>query len=611
MNRSRFGSVRPLAALVAIILAVAAARAGEPPPAVSDAPLPAAEAPSTPIKPSRARYGAMAHPSDFAAIDALLGPRTAGTAAAVKPAVPGISTKPTSATVPLAPIIPSPIGAKTPYNFGTPSKDPGGYWCTQGQVLYVPDRPDDIGVDRIHVGAYGNHTLQFTPIPAWWGGSHPEPAVKQKAWSELTGGHLGRPFFIERAYSSYSENGFMIFTSGLIGAGSVNNVPKYPCFRFPTDKWPTALALTNRNELLLVTVWDAREQKAQLAVLALGLTENGKTGFCLPNWGIHNLVKLLGYVDLPGCELPTAIACTAASNPWAAAPAEAWSYDYSTPESRKRYLTDPAIANAGYAVIVSKPGNQAVFVDLQPLLGGIRQHCFTTPELAAKARDFGAADGQWPFTFKHAPMLKPNVVTTISVPAPTAVRTSMKAAHGRPAIAAIACEKGEVRIYRVGALVTNEPATAADVQPHALIQVGANPCSMAYQRIGDPLRKATQGDGVGSWDAINYTFLVCCRGSQEICFIEVTATGGECYRRFRDPRMVDPVHAQQMRVNSGDHAYIFTVCDFKGRKVINYRIGPAYIDGKAIPIASGAEIDCTGWMEFPGHPFMVSADNVP
>ncbi|MBA3936039.1 MAG: hypothetical protein H0X38_01125 [Planctomycetes bacterium] len=569
----------------------------------------AVDATGKPQKPARARYGALSHPVGIAGIDALMGPRANPTAARKRKSA-SIGDDAKESDVPLAPIIKSPIGAKTPYNFGTPSTDPGPYWTTQGQALYVPDRAGDAGVDRIHVGCYGNHTLQFVPIPAWWGGSHPEPGVEQESWKQLTGGNLGMPFFIERAYSSFSENGFMIFTSGLIAAGSVNNVPKYPCFRFPSDKWPTALSVTNRNEFLLVAVWDAKDNKAQLAVLALGLTENGKTGFCLPNWGIHNVVKLLGYVDLPGLELPSAIASTAAGDPWAAGPNESYAFDYTSADNRKRYLADPAIARSGFAVVLSKVGNKAAFVDLQPLLAGVRRNCFTTPELAAKARVFGNEDAQWPYTFKHAPEMKPVVVSTFTVPAPTAVRTSMRAAHGRPAIAAIACEKGEVRVYRVGGLLTEAPATAADIQLHVIIPVGANPCSMAYQREGDPLRPS-QGQGVGSWDAINYVFLVCCRGDREIDWIEITATGGECYRRFHDKRLIDPVHVQHMRTNSGNAAYIFTVCDFQGRKIVNYRVGPAHIDDQPIPIASGAAIECTGWMEFPGSPFMVSADNVP
>jgi hypothetical protein len=549
-------------------------------------------------KPSRARYAALAHPGDLATMDERLGPRAK--------AQPGAKPE----TVPIAPMLRMPFGNKPLYNFGTPAADPGNYWSTQGQVLYIPDQRQDAGVDRITVGAYSHHALQFTPVPAWWGGSHPEPGVLDASWRKLAGGDLGQPFAIERAYSSFSENGFMIFTSGLIGAGAVNNVNRYPCFRFPPDKWPTALALTNKNEFLLVAVWDARMQQAQLAVLALGLRDKGKVGSCLPSWGIHNLVKLLGYVDLPGLELPTAMACTAASNPRIPAPFNAFELDYGTAEKRQARLKDPQIASAGYAVVVSKTGNKAAFVDLQPLFAGVRRHCFTTAELAAKASGFGEADAQWPYTFQHDPAMRPVLVTTIDVPAPTAVRTSMQAVRDRPAVAAIACEQGEVRVFRVGALLTEAPATAGDVQPHAVIPVGRNPVAMSYQRQGDRLRPE-QGTGAGSWSTINYVFLVACRGDREIDWIEITADGGTCYRRFRDSRLVDPVHVQQMRTNSGNEGYVFTVCDFQGRKVVNYRLGPVHVDRKDIPAPDGAGIECTGWLDLPGHPFQVSTDNVP
>lgn len=498
-----------------------------------------------------------------------------------------------------------PFGHKPIYNFGTPKAEAGNYWCTQGQVLYVPDKRSDAGVDRIIIGDYNHNTLQFTPAPSWWGGSHPEPGVLEDSWGEV-----GRPFFVDRAYSAYSGIGFIIFNNGLVGSGSVNNVKYYPSFRFPPHKWPTSLAVTNKNEFLLVTIWDAKQQQAQLAVLALGLRDKGKVGSCLPNWGVHNLIKLLGYVDIPGLELPSGIACTAASNPRIPAPQFVYELDYSTPQARQKLAVDPQIAASGYAVIISKVGNQAAFVDLQPLFAGIQRHCFTTAEAAAKAQGFDLADGKWPYTFKHDPTMAPVPVTTIAVPTPTAVRTSMRAAHGRPAIAAIACEAGELRVFTVGGLLTTAPATPADVQPHVTIPIGYNPVAISHQRQGDRLR-TTQGTGTGSWDSINYVFLIACRGDREIDWVEITATGGECYRRFRDSRFIDPVHVQQMRTNSTNEGYVFTVCDFEGRKVINYRLGDVHVERKDIPVPGGGEIECTGFMEFPGFPFMVSSDNVP
>jgi hypothetical protein len=54
-------------------------------------------------------------------------------------------------------------GAGFTFQFGTPVADPGGYWTTEGQVLYIPDKPNDHGVDRVDVASYGHHCLQFKP----------------------------------------------------------------------------------------------------------------------------------------------------------------------------------------------------------------------------------------------------------------------------------------------------------------------------------------------------------------------------------------------------------------------------------------------------------------
>ena len=258
------------------------------------------------------------------------------------------------------------------YQFGTPVADPGGYWSTEGQLLYVPDKPGDPGVDRVDVASYGHHCLQLKPEHAWWGGAHPEPGVKQKAWLEAAGGSLGQPFDIERAYWSFSENGFMLFKSGLLAAGAVCNIYTYPFFMFPRHKVPMAVALTHKNEFALVAVWDTQELKGQLAVFALGAVENHekpKTAWALPGWGVIAKVKLLGYVDLPGLAAPSAVSVTV-NNTAVLSPVSFNEHNLDDQALRdKNYKGSDReqTASAGCAVLISRSENKIAVVDLRPL----------------------------------------------------------------------------------------------------------------------------------------------------------------------------------------------------------------------------------------------------
>jgi hypothetical protein len=482
-------------------------------------------------------------------------------------------------------------------------------------VLYIPDKPNDHGVDRVDVASYGHHCLQFKPEHAWWGGAHPEPAVTQKGWTQIAGGPIGMPFAIERAYWSFSQNGFMLFTSGLIGAGSVNNVYTYPCFMIPKPKVPTAIALTHQNEYALVTVWDLQECKGQLAVLALESVQNDKDPkgvWGLSGWGIIRRMKLLGFVDLPGVCAPSDIA-TCGNATGILNPVCSNEFKLDDAAARKKlYEEKGKILSAGFAAIVSRSEGKLVVVDLRPLFSLAKEMYFTTPENLQKTKDAGLDPKQWPYSFETEPRTKPQVVAMLDVPSPTAVKTSLFNHDKHSAKIVVTSVDGRVFIYDAGALAEDTPKGSREVRPFATAQVGRNPTCIAYQRYADPFRKATQGSDVGGWFAMNFTFLISCRGDREIDWLEITPKGAEVYRRLRDSRIVDPVHCQQTRVNSPDGAYLVTIADFKGRKLLNYRVGDAHIDGKTIPIPDGkSEIEFTGAMEFSGYVFRINSDNVP
>ena len=268
---------------------------------------------------------------------------------------------------------------------------------------------------------------------------------------------------------------------------------------------------------------------------------------------------------------------------------------------------------------MSKAEGKIAFVDLRPLYSYYREMYFTTPENLAKTRDLGPEPKKWPFAFEAEPLCKPHFINTLDVPEPTALRVTPFSHDNHPALAVVGCMDGRLFAYDLSSFTNPSPkGDAPEAKPYALGKVGRNPTCIALPRYADPYRKSTQGSDVGGWFSMSFTVLVTCRGDREIDWVEITPNKVDVYRRLRDSRMLDPVWCQQTRINSPDGAYLLTVTDFKGRKVLNYRIGDASIKGKKIPIpepkdskGEKGEVEFTGAMDFPGFPFRVNSDNVP
>jgi hypothetical protein len=254
-------------------------------------------------------------------------------------------------------------------------------------------------------------------------------------------------------------------------------------------------------------------------------------------------------------------------------------------------------SSAGFAVVISKYNQKAAFIDLRPLFQKIHQMYFTDEDDYQKTRDAGPGPNQWPYTFEAAPDLKPSVVTVIDVPHPTAVLATLNGGQKtHPAIAFIASLDGRVGMYSAGGLATDGPVSAQGIQRLGEVQIGRNPTCLTYQK--------------GSSD----TLLACSRGDREIAWIKYSQKGAEVSKRLHDQRLLDPVNLEVSDTH-GINTSLFTVCDFKGKQILNYRyarvvfatqggakfdMGP---DGKD-------EFECGGVMAFPGSPFCVTATNV-
>ena len=485
-------------------------------------------------------------------------------------------------------------------------KEAGDFSSTQGQILYVPEQ--GIGVDRVTIIEWSNGCFSERPEPPWNCGSRPDPTSEK--WQAALANTSGVPLGAARGMGGWSNCGVILFPSGLLAtAGTVTAKATDPVFQFPKHKLPTAVSVSNKNEFALVTVVDTDAMKGQVAVLAL---ESHATHFphewqdehtaMLPNVGLLANIKLLGYVDLPGIAFPTGVCavgnrCPNRLNGPDGNAGMLSQYDLAKQASRDVFNTGSNAdysSRAGFAVVISKYENKVAFLDLQPLFERVRTMYFTTEQNYQKTRDSGPGPQQWPPTFEADPSWRPPVVAVLDQADPSAVIASLEG--GKKARAIVASRNGQVRIYGVGGLATEAPATAQHIQCLSTVQVGRNPVCLAYQKFSSD------------------TFIAVARGDRELAWIKVGEQEAQVIRRLRDARLLDPVQVEVSDTH-GIETSLLTVADFKGRKIINYRYSElVFATQGGARFGMGPQgkdpFECGGIMEFPGAPFCISATNV-
>ena len=494
------------------------------------------------------------------------------------------------------------------YQLGGPwTPQAGDFSSTQGQILYAPDREGAMGVDRVTVLEMSNNCYSERPEPPWHGGFRPEPMSAE--WRRSDGRPLGVPLAVARGMGPWANSGVIVFSSGFVAsAGTCTARGTNPTLELPAGKVPTAISITPKNEFVLVTVFDPQTRVGQVAVIAL---TGGGTGFAhewkepqpaLCNVALLTGMKLLGFVDLPGIELPTAVCASGdTTQPRVSGPdgnaGMLSTFDLGRQADRDGFFKGGNagyVTRAGFAVVAAKYEQKIAFLDLQPLFKRVREMCLTTPANYQKTRDQGPDPKQWPYTFDADPSWKPVVVKTLPHPQPVSVVASLGAGDRTRVL--VASLDGPVGIYGVGGLATEAPADARDIGYIGSVTVGRNPCCLTYQKYAAD------------------TFIVVSRGDREIAWIRVGDRDAAVVRRLRDARLLDPV-CVEMADTHGTDAGIVTVADFGGRQLVNYRFSECRFstnggarfgmgaDGKA-------DFECGGAMAFPGAPYGVSATNV-
>ena len=522
----------------------------------------------------------------------------------------------------------NPTGVETPYQIGNWIPEAGGFSSSVSQLFYVPEGKGDHGVDRVYIGCNANGCYWQRPYLWPPGGSHPEPAVTQAGYNAQAGGFLGGPLAQARAYGIWTNCSLMVFQSGALAiAGSNTSQDRWQQFQFqfPPHKVPTAICLTSQNEFALVTIWDLKELKGQVAVLALesgyaagdGLMalyswHESYPGMC--NVGGFRSAKLLGYRDLPGICAPTAIA--AWSN------ARWWGCHISTKEglatqaARDKWraglegkgpLEYQGGCTAGYAVVASRCENRIAFIDLRPLFLEMARMYFTSEENFAKTRDQGPGAKQWPYAFEAAPEGRPKVSPAMVSRQPTAVACSpfgnagswFGHQNGRGCRAYVAGMAGTLSIYATDSLADDQPASQnVPIALLGTVPVGRNPCAIAYDRT--------------QFSAHRNAVWIVSRGDRKLQHVVFTGETPEVDLTISDSRLLDPVEAD-VSDNHTNGGKILMVCDYAGRCLTGYRYEKVTLTTKdevGMGPTGREPFECTGSLPVNGYPFSVSASNV-
>lgn len=450
---------------------------------------------------------------------------------------------------------------------------------------------------------------------------------------------------IGRSQLAEAVGAIAIFQNRYIGGlpdfyGSASNY----LFQLPDGYQPTSIAMSNASEFAFVTAWNTTDLTGHL--LVIGLSDALPTLGDARKW-IRDAAtladydrasyKILGDIELP-IHTPTSVAVsfdnglghfdTYLGPRVTGNTSHDNGLDFSSPDTRRSLQPDQPrprswfMAQSGYAVVLSRWENRAVFIDLQGLADFTRKYFAGTQahyEEAMALRGGPApppgtspdprnGPDRWPWTFAyersaHGGEVSLPIVANIEVPHPTAVLAGRYSALDSETVKVhIASVDGTITTYSVGALGTIAPG-AGPVQRMFTTATGPNPVSMQWP---SPWR------GNISINAYNDDFLVLSRGAREISFISTTASAGMVTRRLQDTRMTDPV---VINVNTFAYANIVSVGDWSGQKVINYRIGATDAQlvrpGTAFPIGGGGEFECGGETPVAGNVYRLSFANVP
>jgi hypothetical protein len=264
----------------------------------------------------------------------------------------------------------------------------------QGQLGYVTDESGLSGIDHVTAVESTDDLIGLAPRA---GGKFtedgaPELELQEGATADCLaglGGELGKPVAMARPEQSEEVNAHSViaFASGIIATAGISGAQGGTCLQLPAGQVPTDVALTDGNELALVTTWTAESQTGSLVVIALGDTQGSYQSSWsesypgLPNAGHFGAAEILGTVELP-FGAPTAV--------------DAWSNSSGSLADERGTIEDGAgrdnVASAGYAIVGDLSASQVAVVDLASTFEGIAARHYDGAEFAFNAEVGDAVD---------------------------------------------------------------------------------------------------------------------------------------------------------------------------------------------------------------------------
>ncbi|HEX2145548.1 MAG TPA: hypothetical protein VHG10_13680 [Glycomyces sp.] len=267
----------------------------------------------------------------------------------------------------------------------------------QGQLGYVTDESNLSGIDHVTAVESTDDSIGIAPRAGgrFSDDGAPELELTEGATADCLNGlgtELGRPVAMARPEQSAEVNAHAViaFSSGIIATTGISGAQGGTCLQLPAGQVPTDVALTDGNELALVTTWTAESQTGSLVVIALGDKAGSYQSSWsesypgLPNAGHFAAAEILGTVELP-FSAPTSV--------------DAWSNSSGSLTVERGTVADGAgrddVASASHALIGDLSASQVALVDLGPTLEGLAAQYYDGAEFAfsAAAGDPVAFDG--------------------------------------------------------------------------------------------------------------------------------------------------------------------------------------------------------------------------
>ncbi|MEJ7747321.1 MAG: hypothetical protein WKF61_11390, partial [Luteimonas sp.] len=556
------------------------------------------------------------------------------------------------------------------------AQNPNLYMTLGMRTIGVPDVPTVTdAVQWFQPGAIGGEMAFIAPMPVWQAGNGallPFAIDNYISSGELNANEKADLPVINIADinqgDSPSTRLSIIVTQGsptrqatgfTIGTVTARNEAT---FKLPLGFVATAGSVTGTGEFALIAGMNVPKRTGQIVVVSLGGTSDGtkfkekpykwwggaldntKPGFY--SQGNYAFMKVIGTLDLPAnMKAPSAISVTTGMNhlrgvKWKDNHINGF-LEVNSPLADNLPLMQPGgedyekYPKGAAAVVTSMSEGTVGFIDLGPLFKYTNDMYLGNKAKNLETRNVGFSPDQWPYQLTAANIPKlVKVVTLEPGDQPVAAWTSAtynhnsrndvkdeftpnrspynKLADPHYPLAGVATRKGKLYLYSLGRYAPGEKLT--DPEPSDITRVGV------VTGLGDNVTYINRSKGHPSIadDALNTAITVVDRANRKINLVKLRTSQdgkrvtGTVETVIHDSR-IDPIFANEA-TNYHTTWNTYTVGDYSGYGVHNYRFGPLIYGGNAVwsPAALlSPKGEHMGFLKLPSKPFSGFQGNVP